>query len=329
MIKLNNTTVSEGFNGNIPLGIISRLYTSSTDGSTYSLRGTLFRVSREATLTPPSKSATFVSGENITWFLEKSISDRLDKCIQLRNLESLQKDLEDGKYDYGVSRKLIDLIIDLTSSNIKQLPLAVIGGKLAYEDLIKNNEELEGFESKWEQLAHVKMGRKKYTGDALSMESLGTERKVNEDVDVSWVEYPSDNLLQGSTITTIDMRDYAPLLDKGSLEWSTFSEQAVDFSTLLGGLSSRYPAGYSYSRAYIEKVDVLYGEGTFVITSKKNEPTTLYCTPTASLNNRNKGSSVYTEKLIVDIVVNLVNGADKSAVRFKGCTVALIHDLTT
>lgn len=176
-ITINNVDVNEGFSGSVSLGAVDSLFVSG-DGAEYSLYGTVFKESTEVIITPPSEDYKLTSGT-----IETSISSLLKRRItattELARLEKVKSDVIDGKYDYGVSSELIDVLNFLSTNAIKPLPSMIVGGKLGYEDLIKNNEDAEPFKDSWEKWSHVFPGLKRYEepvdDESIPGDSINTE----------------------------------------------------------------------------------------------------------------------------------------------------------
>ncbi len=160
-IKLNNTSISPGFQGIIPLGQLKKLYVNSQDSDTYQLYGTLFKKQKKATVTPPSGTTTFEAASNLEIPLHKRITQRKAITAELQRLTDSKELVLAGYYDYGVSQELTEILEFLTTNTVKPLPSVVVGGDLAYDKLLKSNEGIEGFEDDWESWSHVRPGREK------------------------------------------------------------------------------------------------------------------------------------------------------------------------
>jgi len=140
MIALNGVEVTEQFSGLINLGEMDKLFTRG-DGSDYLLYGTLFKLTDESIVVPPSEKHHLAAG-------------------------SIQPFI----YDYGVSKLLVENLEFLTTNTIKPLPSLIVGGQLEYDCLEKNNADAAGFEEIWESWSHVRPGREKDDHVSSSME---------------------------------------------------------------------------------------------------------------------------------------------------------------
>ena len=162
-VKLNNSTISVGFQGLVRLGKTSKLYTATTDDDVYNLYGTLFKKQSVAAVTPPSGSVVFYASDSIDNGLSRYLSTRESLVKELSSLNRLRDETLAGKYDYGVSDKLVDILTHLSENTIKQLPSAIVGGNLSHDDI--NKASVEGAPSKdvWSRWSHVSQGPRRYS----------------------------------------------------------------------------------------------------------------------------------------------------------------------
>ncbi len=163
MITLNGIGVHEGFSGIVKLGEVDKLFVAG-DGRSHTLYGTLFKQGRESVVIPPSESATLTPG-SIKGFLMEKVRQRSDLVEEIARLEDVKADVSEGKYDYGVSKRLVDDLLFLSNNTAKPLPSCILGGHLAYEDLNKCNYEEKAFEEEWVSWSHTGSGLKRYQGD--------------------------------------------------------------------------------------------------------------------------------------------------------------------
>jgi len=178
-IKINSTTVSHDFTGTISLGKATKLYVSANDEYDYSLYGTILRKEKLTTVTVPSGDKSLNENKSIEGYLSEKVTARSILTKELDRLEGVRADVIAGKYDYGVSSELIDVLNFLSTNAIKPLPSMIVGGKLGYEDLIKNNEDAEPFKDSWEKWSHVFPGLKRYEepvdDESIPGDSINTE----------------------------------------------------------------------------------------------------------------------------------------------------------
>lgn len=160
MIWINSIGIRSGFSGSIGLGEIDRLFVSS-DGNSYSLYGTLFRIDETGTVVPPSEQ-NFLSPGSIERYLEDHIAERRILSQEVSRLIDVRSDVLEGRYDYGVSELLLERLYELKFNTVKQLPLFITGGQLGYPELEKNDEDRNPFENLWEEFSLVKEGPKRY-----------------------------------------------------------------------------------------------------------------------------------------------------------------------
>lgn len=200
-IKINSTSISEGFKGIVALGSIERLYVSG-DGKRYQLYGTVFSEGRETVVIPPSESTVLTSG-SIEFYLGTALSDRVKLSNELALLEATREDVINGRYDYGVSKELVEILTSISTNSLKPLPSLVIGGKLGYDQLLKNNDEVNNFEDIWERWSHVQNGLSKYdlSSDDSDLQGITDLENVNITND-SRVETPFD--LTSTLINPLD-----------------------------------------------------------------------------------------------------------------------------
>jgi len=166
MIKVNGIEVKNGFSGTIDLGESDKIFVSG-DGSDYSVYGTVFRVGVSGVVLTPNQQAVLPPG-SIETFLSRTLNHRKSLSRDLERLEGTRRDLLDGKYDYGVSDRLTNILSSLSFNTTKQLPSMVVGGKLGYEDLEKSDSTAAPFETLWSQWSNVENGPKRYGSGPLS-----------------------------------------------------------------------------------------------------------------------------------------------------------------
>jgi len=167
MIKLNNLSVSEDYRGNLQLGRVQGFYVSGETGVQYTLYGTLFKKEQKTTVTVPSGNHVLLKDESIEPSLLKQLKQRQDLVAELQRLRDLRANVENRVYDYGVSKRLTEMLTYLSENTIRQLPSILIGGELDYDLLLKAGTSTEDFESEWETWSHVEPGRKKYNNEEL------------------------------------------------------------------------------------------------------------------------------------------------------------------
>ena len=168
MIALNGVEVTEQFSGLINLGEMDKLFTRG-DGSDYLLYGTLFKLTDESIVVPPSEKHHLAAG-SIQPFITNLILERDKLTRELDRLERTKAGVSEGVYDYGVSKLLVENLEFLTTNTIKPLPSLIVGGQLEYDCLEKNNADAAGFEEIWESWSHVRPGREKDDHVSSSME---------------------------------------------------------------------------------------------------------------------------------------------------------------
>lgn len=171
-VKLNNVMISDGFKGLVSLEKASSLFVRSVDGDSYSLYGTLYKKTRKGVVETPSGKETVSAGSSLEGPISRLISSRKETTKELHRLETLKSETEAGKYDYGISDKLVDILTFLSENRIKQLPSVIVGGELSYDRLILPSASGSPKESYWSRWSHVSKGPERYENQ------YGTESDV-------------------------------------------------------------------------------------------------------------------------------------------------------
>ncbi len=164
-VKLNNIIIQPGFRGLLQLGRIDRLFVSGDAQNASSLHGTLFKQEKQKTVSPPSDQKSYKAGEDLRLSITAQIHRRTELVRDVTQLEELRGAVKAAEYSYGVSNKLVKTLKFLTENTIKPLPSTVVGGCLAYEDLIKTTHSTEALRSDWVNWSHTDSGLKRYQGE--------------------------------------------------------------------------------------------------------------------------------------------------------------------